>query len=217
MGGKKRYYAVRKGVVPGIYEDYEECRKNVFRFSGADYRVFKTEEEAKAYLDDCSDTAEQCRESGRAAAFVDGSYSPVTKQYAYGIVILHDGHRKLYSVKIDDQDPDHLACVRSELEGAAGAMRYCLDNHVENLDLYYDYQGIEMFCTGEWKAKKETARKYKAFYDSAKESVNITFCKVKAHSGVRYNEMADVLAKRAIGIRAKKSSLVSGNIIQTAV
>ena len=36
----KKYYAVRKGLNPGIYNTWDECRKNVIGFSGAIYKSF---------------------------------------------------------------------------------------------------------------------------------------------------------------------------------
>ena len=43
-------------------------------------------------------------------------------------------------------------------------------------------------------------RHYKACYDSIKDRLEIHFVKVKGHSGDMYNEMADQLAKKALGL-----------------
>ena len=40
MGNK--YYAVKKGRKPGIYDTWDECRKQTLGFSGAVYKSFKT-------------------------------------------------------------------------------------------------------------------------------------------------------------------------------
>ena len=45
----KKYYAVRKGFKPGIYTTWEECKKNVDGFSGAEYKGFMTREEAVSF------------------------------------------------------------------------------------------------------------------------------------------------------------------------
>ena len=50
MAGK--YYAVRKGTVTGIFRTWEECKKNVHGYSSAEYKSFKTLEEAEAYMKD---------------------------------------------------------------------------------------------------------------------------------------------------------------------
>ena len=46
----KKYYAVRVGKVPGIYQTWDECKKNVHGFPAAEYKSFPSEEEAKAYM-----------------------------------------------------------------------------------------------------------------------------------------------------------------------
>lgn len=43
-------YAVKKGIVEGIYNSWEECRAQIDNFSGAQYKKFKTREEAEAYM-----------------------------------------------------------------------------------------------------------------------------------------------------------------------
>ncbi|KAK1678154.1 hypothetical protein QYE76_039002 [Lolium multiflorum] len=42
------YYVVYHGRVPGVYEDWEDCRRQVHRFSGNSYKGYTTLEEAEA-------------------------------------------------------------------------------------------------------------------------------------------------------------------------
>jgi ribonuclease HI len=49
---KTRYYAVKMGRVPGIYETWEDCKEQVFYFKNAKYKKFKTKEEAQAFIDE---------------------------------------------------------------------------------------------------------------------------------------------------------------------
>ncbi|MED9947073.1 MAG: RNase H family protein, partial [Peptacetobacter hiranonis] len=63
------------------------------------------------------------------------------------------------------------------------------------LVIYFDYQGIEKWCTGEWKANKKGTIEYRDFYNSIKDKLDVSFVKVAAHTGDKYNEMADQLAK----------------------
>ena len=41
-------YVVCKGKVPGVYGDWEECRRQVHRFSGTSYKGYTTRAEAEA-------------------------------------------------------------------------------------------------------------------------------------------------------------------------
>lgn len=47
----KKYYAVRAGFKPGIYESWEECREQVDGYPSSEYQSFKTLEEAENYMD----------------------------------------------------------------------------------------------------------------------------------------------------------------------
>ena len=86
------------------------------------------------------------------------------------------------------------------IKGAEAAMRYAKEHDRKELVIYHDYEGIAKWCLGEWKANKEGTKAYKAFYDAVSRQIQITFVKVKGHSGDTYNEMADQLAKQALGL-----------------
>jgi len=59
--------------------------------------------------------------------------------------------------------------------------------------------GIEKWITGEWKVKSKIAKVYlKEFRKLAQENdIKIYFNKIKAHTGDKFNEIADALAKEA--------------------
>lgn len=49
---KKKYYVVWKGVTPGIYSTWDECKAQVFGYESAQYKSFSSLEEAnKAFSD----------------------------------------------------------------------------------------------------------------------------------------------------------------------
>lgn len=47
---KKKYYAVKTGLTPGIYESWSECEANVKGYPKAEYKGFATLDEAKEYM-----------------------------------------------------------------------------------------------------------------------------------------------------------------------
>jgi len=135
---------------------------------------------------------------GTAKAYVDGSY--YNGEFAYGAVILHDGEETCLSGKDNNQELAKMHNVAGEIKAAEAAMRYAVQKGFAKITIYHDYEGIAKWCLGEWKAKKEGTQAYKRFYDSVKEKVEIEFVKVKGHSGDKYNDMADMLAKKVLGI-----------------
>ena len=42
------YYMVFEGRVPGVYEEWEDCKKQVHKFSGNCYKGYATRQEAEA-------------------------------------------------------------------------------------------------------------------------------------------------------------------------
>ncbi len=197
---KKKFYAVKKGKCVGIYNTWDECKSQVNGFSGAEYKSFLTMDEAKEYVYGKKEIVIR-DESNLVEAYVDGSYEHCIREYGSGVVILKNGEvQKTYSEKGNEESLVTMRNVAGEIEAAKLAMSYCLDNNIENLVLYFDYEGIEKWCTGVWKTNKTGTIDYKKYYDSIKDKLNVKFVKVKAHSGDKYNEEADKLAKKAIGL-----------------
>lgn len=192
----KKYYAVKSGLTRGIYLTWEDCRKNVEGFEGAVYKSFASIEAAAAFLEDMSPEVAP----GQAVAYVDGSYNVATKEYACGVVLFHDGKTETFSKKFADPERAEMRNVAGEIEGSMCAMNYCLEHDIRELTIYYDYAGVEHWCTGAWKANKEGTRAYRDYYEKVSQRVRIHFVKVKGHSGDKYNDMADKLAKQAIGL-----------------
>lgn len=194
----QKYYAVRKGKKTGIFNTWDECKKNVDGFSGAQYKSFKTKEEALAYIGDGNEV--KIDNTNGVIAYVDGSYNIATKEFSYGMVILRDSKEYTFNKKFDDKDLASMRNVAGEIKGAQAAMAYAVEEGLKEITIYYDYAGIAFWCLGEWKANKEGTIAYKEYYDSIKELVKVNFVKVKGHSGDKYNDMADALAKEALGI-----------------
>lgn len=194
---KKKFYAVRKGNKIGIYNTWDECKKQVSGYSGAEYKSFSSLEEANEYLSIDKKIFDEDKEYIKA--YVDGSYEHSLRAYGSGVVILNgEKIQETFSVRGDDKNLVAMRNVAGEIEASKIAMKYCIDNDIKDLILYFDYEGIEKWCSGVWKANKEGTIEYKKYYDSIKNKLNVKFIKVKAHSGNKYNDLADELAKFAL-------------------
>jgi len=137
----------------------------------------------------------------KAIAYVDGSFNKMTKEYSYGAVIFYKNQGHHFLKKFNNPEMSKMRNVAGEIEGAKKAMNYCIENKIPEIDIYYDYIGIENWATGKWKTNKEGTIQYKNFVNSIKKSLKINFIKVKAHSNDKYNDLADRLAKKALNIR----------------
>lgn len=202
---QQKYYAVRVGRIPGIYLNWDDCKKQVDGFKGAKYKSFLSAAEAADFVNNIDSSRVITDENGRpvtdkenAVAYVDGSYNNATGEFSYGVVMFHDGSEVRMAEKVEDSELAEMRNVAGEIKGAQAAMQYAIDNGVKKLVIYHDYEGIASWCLGHWKTNKKGTIAYKEFYDRIKDNVKIEFVKVKGHSGDVYNDLADTLAKSAI-------------------
>lgn len=193
-----KYYAVKKGKKPGIYNNWQTCKENVYGFSGAVYKSFQTLEEAQAYI---KDTNEQKIIGDGLIAYVDGSYNIKTKVYGYGCVLI-DNQKVIKEISDtgSNEEDASMRNVAGEIQGSLRAIEYAIAHNYPAIYIYYDYEGIQRWATGEWKANKRGTQEYVSLINKYKEKIDINFIKVLAHSGDKYNDEADLLAKKAVGI-----------------
>ena len=190
----KKYYAVKAGKVPGIYRDWDSCKAQVHGYKGAIYKSFKTEEEALAFMGETREEKDDT--SYDVVAYVDGSYRHEDASYSYGVSMAWEGGMWEDSRRFTGNMAS-MRNVAGEILGATVAMKKALELGFSTMKLCYDYAGIEHWAKGEWKCNKKGTIDYKAFYDSVKDRLAVTFVKIEAHTGVEGNERADTLAKEA--------------------
>lgn len=199
----EKFYAVKRGLKTGVFCTWEECSASVKGYSGAVYKSFKTRQGALAYLNGNVDGKENesAEDNNGVKIYVDGSYHAVTGEFSYGMVVLNGDKEEKYSQKFQDEELASMRNVAGEIKGAEAAMQYALDHGLTEIAIYHDYEGIARWPLGEWKTNKEGTRAYKNFYEQACRQVKIRFVKVTGHSNDKYNDMADELAKEALGIK----------------
>ncbi len=199
----KYYYAVREGKVPGVYEDWDSCKAQVHGHPHASYKKFESREEAVNFVkstDKVEDNVFETLSEGEMIAYVDGSYDASTHRFSYGVVLFFTDREVEISGALEDPELADMRNVAGEIYGAMEAMDYALSKGMNYLRIYHDYEGIAKWPLRSWKAKKKGTQDYVAFYDKKVSDLNIDFVKVRAHSNDVYNDRADELAKRALGI-----------------
>lgn len=165
---------------------------------------FDPEDPMAEHLELGEETADDLHKAEQLTAYVDGSYHSSTGEFSYGVVLLENGSEHCFCKKMDDPELAVMRNVAGEIKGAEAAMRYAVDHGYSQITIYHDYEGIARWCTGDWKANKSGTKAYKAYYDSISRQIQVSFRKVKGHSGDKYNDMADRLAKQALGIADRR-------------
>lgn len=196
-----KFYAVRKGVKPGIYNTWDECKVQVMGFSGADYKSFKTLEEATAYLN-ISSTIKDKDYSNWYKVYTDGSNVGNTI-YSFGFVVL-DKDENVICEAYKGYAPDEYSKHRNiagECFGVLNALNYCLNKGINNILVYHDYIGLKKWADGDWKTNTLISEMYVNEINSYKsKGLNFEFVWVKGHNGNKWNEHVDKLAKLGIEI-----------------
>ena len=197
MAGK--FYAVKKGKVPGIYTSWDACKRMVHGVPGAVYKGFATRAEAEVFMEE----KPQADKEPEHYAFVDGSFNAATAVYGYGGFLVSNGQRYEISGCGDDPQMASMRNVAGEVLGSMAAVRQAIAMGIPELTIYYDYMGIEMWATGAWKRNKAGTIAYYEYMQSVRDQIVLHFVKVKGHSGVEGNEEADRLARLAAGVDEK--------------
>ena len=215
-GSRKNFYAIKDVEHPGIYESWEEAKKNIDDWKTAKFKGFYTKEEAEEWMKETKPTAFDDLQSileTKPYAFVDGSYNKDTKTYGFGGFLVENGERHKIQGAGHDDDIASLWNVGGELSGAIEAIKLAIALELKEIYIIYDYLGIEMWATGKWKRNKPVTEAYYRFIQDIKELIDVHFVKVKGHTGIDGNEEADKLAKEAAGINSE-SPLVDEDLIE---
>lgn len=137
--------------------------------------------------------------------WVDGSYlAKIDPERTYSGVVIASTSDEVVSVRrIITKDPDFVSMwnVGGELVAAyMGLLDACsvLKGHEAEVNIHHDYKGIKEHYIGEWRTDKKAGNaKYVSAMKQilkANPNISIKFTKVKAHSGIPMNELADRVA-----------------------
>lgn len=199
---KSKVYAVRKGRTTGLFLTWDDCKAQVEGFPGAEYKSFSDSAEAMSYLGITADSGEVKFPEG-VRAYVDGSYDAATGRFSCGVVMIRtdsegNSRTRELSAVFDDQEAAKQRNVAGEIMGAKTAIDFCLKHGIDEVSIHHDYEGVGKWADGLWKANNPLTQGYRDYVAKARERMKISFVKVKAHAGNKYNELADRLAKEAL-------------------
>lgn len=206
--GKKKYYAVKEGAKVGVFNNWPECQSSVKGFKGAVYKGFETKVEALEWFSGSVGELTELSESKKGnlphnslgsidyEVYTDGSFSK--GKYSYGYAFIKDGEVVFECSGVgEDLEAASMRNVAGELAAVVHAVEKAKLLNVRIL-IYHDYSGISHWVTGDWQAKNKFTQAYVAFMRAHHGLYE--FRKVAGHSGDRFNDYVDRLAKAALGI-----------------
>lgn len=217
----KKFYAVSKGIKPGIYTSWPQAKAQIDGFAGALYKGFATYSEAEEWL---KNPVHYTRASGNSAStgnktgiisrqttphdtdndrviiYTDGGSSGNPGPGGYGVVQIYNG-------KVTERAGGFSLTTnnRMELMAVIVALKELEYKDVPvtvYTDSSYVVNGINKGWAKNWRRNKwiKSDRQPAVNPDlwsmllDLIENRNITFIWVKGHAGHRYNERCDELA-----------------------
>ena len=223
---QKKFYAVAKGIKPGIYNSWAEAKIQVDGFSGAIFKSFTSMTEAEDWIEKNSDkkilsnkkeshlTDTHSQKSDEIIIYTDGGSSGNPGPGGYGIVIL-------YGETIEEINGGFRLTTnnRMELMGVIVALR-TLKQRDHKITIYTDSSYVVNGITKGWaknwrknnwiKSDKQKAVNPDLWGELLNliEPLDINFIWVKGHAGNKYNERCDELAVSAA--KGKELSIDKG-------
>jgi len=189
-----KYYVLKDENNKLIYENWDEAKEALKGLKAPKYKSFKTKEEAEAFLEG----KELEIDYKIPTAYIDGSYDKETENYSFGGCLFIDGNIYKFKKKYLKDEYSSFRNVAGEIKGAGYIINYAINHGIKELNIYYDYLGIEKWYKGEWQAKSPIAIEYVNYANEAKKKINVNFIKIKSHTNNKYNDLADKLAKEAL-------------------
>jgi ribonuclease HI len=218
-------YAIKEGKVRGIFFSWDACKDQIDEYPNCAFKSFRFIKDAFSYLNykgftvtekipepqaddfeteilgaNLQEKINDVTNESKAFAYVDGSYNADTCTYGYGVLLVYNGNEYEFSGADNEPEMATMRNVSGEILGATRAITEAKALGIKELVIYYDYQGIAAWPDETWRRNKKYTIQYHDFVVNERKNMKIDFVKVKAHSGVKYNEKVDKIAKKIVGI-----------------
>ncbi len=192
---KQKFYAIKTPNESKIVMTWAECEKLTHGVKGVLFKSFGSRAEAEAWI-----SGMDAPVPDGLRVFVDGSFSPGFPKSGWAFVVTENDVEIARGSGITAFDAESRN-IDGEVMASFQAMRW-LDANDRTGTICHDYEGIARWAKGEWQAKSNIAKRYVA---AAQPFLHrVSFEKVEAHTGVKWNELVDKLAKDAIARARKK-------------
>ena len=207
---KKRFYGVRSGYQPGVYNSWEQCRAQVEGCPNSEYKGFATRHEAEEYLKPAGPSGVESPSSSESRKnviiYTDGACRGNPGPGGYGVVLMHGKHRKELSAgfrRTTNNRMEILACI-----AALSALKEPCD-----VTIYSDSKYVVNAMTQSWALKwRSRGWKRRLKNGDMEDALNpdlwarmlelcdlhrVHFIWVRGHDGNEGNERCDALARAA--------------------
>ncbi len=200
MKSTSKYYAVynpQKSPPSTIYEKWEACQQAIRGETGISYKAFKNKHDATLFLNqlEITDKNNQKKvQENTSSIYLDGSFNEKCPYSAWAWALVKDDALILEKSGLCPTIHESRN-IDGEIEAALQASEWA-KKHQKQVTLHYDYEGIRSWALGLWKRNTPLTEGYHEKIQLALPY--LSFYKVKSHSGNKWNDHVDNLAKQAI-------------------
>lgn len=129
--------------------------------------------------------------------YVDGSYDKDLHVSGYSAICVDDDSIIIRVLRGQTAFSGwtNMRNVGGELLAALAAVNDAIAHGYESVEIFHDYTGIQKWADEEWKCNNPYTELYHDIMSVYKKKIAIKFFKIRAHTGVKFNEMADQCAK----------------------
>lgn len=193
MSGKKVFYAVRKGRRPGIFPTWAECKLEIDKFPGAEYKKFFSLSEAETFIFNTGTRSSDLKNQ----VFTDGGSRDNPGISGCGAVLLVNGAEVSSAYKfLSFEMTNNLAEYHGLLLGLQLAQWYGL----EEIEVCMDSLLIVNQVKGEWKVNEPALAKM--HQKIINEISGFKIFKI-LHVLREFNTRADSLAQEAMDLSSR--------------
>ena len=136
---------------------------------------------------------DEATNDGDYHVYVDGSF--MNNCVGYGFAVLKN-NKLIKEESSSVVDPLYLNSrqVGGEIKAVEKAVSWAEKNKISRIIIYYDLANLEKWITGEYDAKNPMTKRYRD--NIRKANIEINWKKVKSHTGDKWNDYVDELAKK---------------------
>ncbi|MBE5961056.1 MAG: hypothetical protein E7256_06655 [Lachnospiraceae bacterium] len=220
---KRKYYAVKIGRNPGVYDTWDLCEEQVKGFTGSKYKAFNTKEEAEAYISSESvDTnaektmpadnisyPEKENQISDVSVYIASATAKEIDVCSFSLLVITEINVENYTgtVHLEKNEKEHGVIV-GLVEGVSYAFEYCLRNKFTSINIFSTNPGIKGLIEGAWKARTKHLKAYIEKYKSIEKTLKVKFTIDSNIKTNLYYKEAMNSAKVTLG-KEKPASLVA--------
>ena len=147
----------------------------------------------------------------RILAYTDGSYNQASGRFGSGGILLYpDGRKEVFSAGGTPPADDNGRNVNGEIFAAECAIRLAVQAGADAVEIHHDYEGVGRWPDGQWETGRPCTEAYRNAVRALRKKIRVEFVRVKGHSGDKWNDAADSLAKYGCGLTRTPAGLPDG-------